>query len=164
MQVGQVSKRVPDAIRNVPEPVQVRNFSLKQAGITIGNVAVFLYPTTAERDQAVAQITRRVLVDAVGQVVEFDPDELEPGYPRIAFQPITGVGEQALVRSGRSDTQNVPDADTNITSDAQMVFVRCGAAVQVRLSSTTPDDLQPNATQIAQALDQQLAPRVCQTP
>jgi hypothetical protein len=62
------------------------------------------------------------------------------------------------------DTLNVPDAGTNITSDVQIVFARCGAAVQVRLSSTKPDNLQPAATQIAQALDQQLAPQVCQAP
>ncbi len=158
--LGRPSQRLPDTLRNVPEPVQVRAASLTLSGVSAGNIAVLLYPSIQERDVAETVLAQGRLGGGGNQVYEFAEIEapgFSPSPPLVA-----GVGERALGQSAQSDTSNDFGGTTSI---AKVVFMRCGAVVHIRLASTTTrEDLQPAATEIAQMLDQQLALLVCQAP
>jgi len=119
--IGHVSTRVPDRFRAVPPPLQTRNFSLKESGVSVGNIVVLLYSSLEEHDRA-------------AQTMQ-------------AATAALGIGDAG--------------SGTPVFSGSSMV-VRCGAVVQVRLVRNDSTSLQADAMALAQALEAQLAPHVCQ--
>jgi hypothetical protein len=143
--VGQMSQRVPDRLRMVPKPLQVRSMTVTQAGLSAGNVTVLVYPTLEERDRAYSAV--------VNVMKQQDAAANTMGLVLPSDQPSV-AGERSLTRGYFTDGAGglLPD---------EVVFTRCAAVVWVHLGNETNAPPHQATITYAKALDAQLAPRVC---
>ena len=157
---GPFSKRVPDQLRDVPEPVQVRNATLKHQGLNAGNIVVLLYGSIAERDQALQ--TGADLIanqNGFGVIEGASPPPPQPDTTPVAGERSFTFG---LLPPGVTFTGDVP----LYQGEQQVIFARCGAVVHVRVSGgqgfTLSDKLDESLAAIIRSLDEHLTPLVCQ--
>jgi hypothetical protein len=159
--VGPFSKRVPDQLRNLPEPVQVRNATLKNQGLNAGNIVVLLYASIDERDRALQ--TGAELISKQGQFVPFE-GPTPPPLP--ALQP-----DATPVAGERSLTFGLLPPGTTFEGAAfagppQVIFARCGAVVHLRTGANSGiaigDTLDDSLASIIRSLDERITPLVCQ--
>jgi hypothetical protein len=127
---GQVKELVPILFKGITEPSRVLTQELDRNGVPFGSVTVFLYNSAKERESAYTEMLRAIAIKA------------ESGGASQA-----GIGEQSF---GGVFANNLPGF-------AEIVFVRCHAAVHIRINSSDATDV----TTYAKRLDKRLESLVC---